>query len=56
MHMSSTAGYTPRALDIMLTANEKRKDDDPRKFKIGRLSDYLVDGYSQMMKQAEPKK
>lgn len=48
MHMSDTAAYTAAALDILLTANEAKADSDPSKFKVGRLSDYLVDGYSQI--------
>lgn len=52
MHMTSGAKYTARALDIMLTENEKRKDDDPLKFYVGRLGDYLVPGYDQNMKEA----
>jgi peptidoglycan/xylan/chitin deacetylase (PgdA/CDA1 family) len=47
MHMSETAGFTPRALDILLTVNEQRAADDPAKFKVGRLSDYLTGNYSQ---------
>lgn len=47
MHMSDTAAYTARALDLLLTANEQRADSDPLKFKVGRLADYLKDGYSQ---------
>jgi hypothetical protein len=31
-----------------LTANEAKADSDPSKFKVGRLSDYLFDGYSQI--------
>ena len=50
MHMSSTASKTARALDILLTANERLPDGDPRKFKTELLGDYLKDGYSQMMK------
>lgn len=50
MHMSQYADKTARALDIILTANERRSDSDPRKFKVGRLSDYLVEGYDQRMK------
>lgn len=50
MHMSDTAKLTPRALDLLLTANEKRPDYDPKKFKVGYLSDYLRGDYSQMMK------
>ncbi len=47
MHMSATAKFTARALDIMLTANERRADDDPGKFRIGRLEDYVAEGYDQ---------
>ena len=32
----------------MLTANEAKADSDPSKFKVGRLSDYLIEGYSQI--------
>ena len=48
MHMTDGAIYTPTALDILLTANEAKADSDPSKFKVGRLSDYLFDGYSQI--------
>ena len=47
-HMSDSAVYTAMALDILLTANEAKVDSDPSKFKVGRLSDYLTDGYSQI--------
>jgi peptidoglycan-N-acetylglucosamine deacetylase len=47
-HMSDNAAYTAMALDILLTANEAKADLDPSKFKVGRLSDYLPDGYSQI--------
>ncbi len=47
MHMGDSCIYTPVALDILLTANEAKADSDPSKFKVGRLSDYLIDGYSQ---------
>lgn len=47
MHMGDACVYTPIALDILLTANEAKADSDPSKFKVGRLSDYLRDGYSQ---------
>ena len=47
MHMTSAAQFTPNALDVILTANEKKADTDPTKFKVGLLSDYLKDGYSQ---------
>ncbi len=48
MHMGDGVVYTPMALDILLTANEAKADSDPSKFKVGRLSDYIVEGYSQM--------
>ena len=48
MHMSDISKYTPMALDILLTANEAKADSDPSKFKVGRLSDYIIDGYSQI--------
>ena len=48
MHMGDGSVYTPMALDILLTANEAKADSDPSKFKVGRLSDYLIDGYSQI--------
>lgn len=47
MHMSDNARFTPKALDAILTANELRPEGDPAKFVVGRLSDYLVDGYDQ---------
>lgn len=47
MHMSDSSVYTAMALDILLTANAAKADTDPSKFKVGRLSDYLTDGYSQ---------
>lgn len=48
MHMGDAVPYTPMALDILLTANEAKADSDPTKFKVGRLSDYLKAGYTQM--------
>lgn len=51
MHMSSTAPYTAQALDMVLTKNEELSDDDPKKVKFGRLSDYLKDGYDQRKEQ-----
>ena len=48
MHMGDSCVYTPMALDILLTANEAKADSDPSKFKVGRLSEYLTDGYSQI--------
>ena len=47
MHMSDTSKFTALALDLVLTANEKRAYDDPARFTVGRLSDYLVPGYDQ---------
>ena len=47
MHMTSAAQFTANALDVILTANEKKADSDPTKFKVGLLSDYLDYGYSQ---------
>jgi len=51
MHMSDTSIYTAMALDILLTANEAKVDADPSKFVVGRLSDYLIEGYSQMRRK-----
>ncbi len=48
LHMGDGVPYTPIALDILLTANEAKADSDPSKFKVGRLSDYLKAGYTQM--------
>ena len=47
MHMTSAAKFTANALDVVLTANEKKADSDPTKFKVGLLSDYVDYGYSQ---------
>jgi len=47
MHMTAAAKYTAHAVDLILTANEKKSDDDPTKFKVGLLSDYLNESYSQ---------
>jgi peptidoglycan/xylan/chitin deacetylase (PgdA/CDA1 family) len=52
MHMGDSCIYTPTALDILLTANEAKADSDPSKFKVGRLSDYLIDGYSQINRKS----
>ena len=51
MHMTNTAKWTPIALDILLTANEAKPDSDPSKFKVGRLCDFLIDGYSEIDRQ-----
>lgn len=51
MHMGDSCPYTPMALDILLTANEAKADSDPSKFKVGKLSEYLRDGYSQVDRQ-----
>ncbi|CVK21471.1 polysaccharide deacetylase family protein [Sporomusa sphaeroides] len=48
LHMSDTTVYVAMALDIILTANAAKPDNDPTKFKTGRLSDYVKDGYYQM--------
>lgn len=48
LHMSDTSVYTAMAIDILLTANAGKADSDPSKFKVGRLSDYLKEGYHQM--------
>lgn len=47
MHMSDTSLYTAIALDMLLTANEKRSAEDPAKFMVGKLSDYLTPDYDQ---------
>lgn len=47
MHMSQNATKTARALDIILTRNELKDDNDPSKFKVALLGDYLKDGYKQ---------
>lgn len=44
--------YSAIALDILLTANEAKAAGDPSKFKVGRLADYLTDGYSQAAKSS----
>ena len=49
MHMSGTAARTPYALDLLLTKNDQRPEGDPKKFKVGLLGDYLIDGYDQRM-------
>lgn len=48
LHVGDGSVYTAMAVDILLTANAAKSDLDPTKFKVGRLSDYLVDGYSQI--------
>ena len=53
LHMGDKNGkLTAEALDVLLTKNEQKSDTDPSKFKAGRLSDYLRDGYD----QGNPKK
>ena len=52
MHMSDVARYTARALDILLTLNENKAVGDPTRFEVGRLSDFLIDGYDQSKKRA----
>ena len=53
MHMTSNAKFTANALDVVLTENEKKADNDPAKFKVGLLSEYLKDGYSQAKTEKE---
>ena len=53
LHMgNASAAISAEALDVLLTKNEQKSDADPGKFKVGRLSDYLRDGYD----QGNPKK
>ena len=53
LHMgNSSAAISAEALDYILTKNAQKSDADPGKFKVGRLSDYLRDGYN----QGNPKK
>lgn len=47
MHMTDKAQYTAESLDYILTVNDARDDNDPKKFKTGRLSDHLKEGYDQ---------
>ena len=47
MHMSDQSAFTPTALDMLLTINEKRPDGDPAKFVALPLSAYLSYGYDQ---------
>ena len=56
MHMSDFAKYSALALDYVLTANENRPAGDPAKFKVGRLADYLHDGYSQTSAETKKKR
>lgn len=53
MHMTDKAAYTAEALDYILTVNDARDDNDPKKFKTGRLSDHLKEGYDQSRKTTE---
>lgn len=41
MHMSDASKFTAKALDIYITANEKKSDSNPTKFKFAKISDYL---------------
>lgn len=47
MHMSDTSVYTATALDLLMTINDARADDDPAKFYPMPLSAYLCNGYNQ---------
>lgn len=53
MHMTDKAAYTAEALDYILTVNDARDDNDPKKFKMGRLSDHLKEGYDQSRETTE---
>ena len=53
MHMTDKAEYTAEALDYILTVNDARDDNDPKKFKMGRLSDHLKEGYDQSRETTE---
>lgn len=53
MHMTDKAKYTAEALDYILTVNDARDDNDPKKFKMGRLSEYLKEGYDQSRETTE---
>ncbi len=53
MHMTDKAQYTAEALDYILTVNDARDDNDPKKFKTGRLSEYLKEGYDQSRETTE---
>lgn len=53
MHMTDKAKYTAEALDYILTVNDARDDNDPKKFKTGRLSEYLKEGYDQSRETTE---
>lgn len=59
MHMSDQALYTATALDLLMTVNDQRSDDDPAKFIPMPLSAYLKDDYAQsnykIAKDTEPK-
>lgn len=47
MHMSDQSIYTATALDLLMTINDKRADDDPAKFIPLPLSAYLAHHYDQ---------
>ena len=47
-HMGDSTPHAAVALDILLTANETKEDSDPSKFTVGKLTDYLIAGYSQI--------
>ncbi len=53
MHMTDKAQYTAEALDYILTVNDARDDNDPKKFKTSRLSDHLKEGYDQSRETTE---
>ena len=47
-HMGDSTPHAAVALDILLTANNAKGESDPSKFTVGRLTDYLTAGYSQI--------
>lgn len=53
MHMTDKAQYTAESLDYILTVNDARDDNDPKKFKTGRLSEYLKEDYDQSRETTE---
>ncbi|SDW39248.1 Peptidoglycan/xylan/chitin deacetylase, PgdA/CDA1 family [Acidaminococcus fermentans] len=56
IHMTSAAKYTPAALDVLLTENEKKPEGDPTRFQVGLLSDYLTESHSQARTPGEARK
>lgn len=48
MHFSDEAKNTPEALDLLLTENAKKSNQDPSKFRVGNMADYLTADYTQV--------